>query len=39
MYIHTYRDLAHSVLYCERIPTAVISLQKAVTLLQTGQDS
>ena len=39
MYVHTYRDPAHSVLYCECIPTAVISLQKALTLLQTGQDS
>ena len=39
MYIHTYRDLAHSVLYCKGIPTAVISLQKVLTLLQTGQDS
>ena len=41
----TYRDLAHRVgtLYCEGIPipygAAVISLQKALTLLQTGQDS
>ena len=35
----TYRGPALSALYCEGIPTAVISLQKALTLLQPGQDS